>query len=668
MDESLDIIDGDLSPDDEAENEDTEAQAIEKVLDEARDDFEQDRKADDHNRLEAYDDRRFVSDPRSQWFDEDRSQREAQGRPCPALNRLQPFLKQVTNDIRLNKPEINLAPVETNDRADAERIEAIIQHIERNSMASRVYAKWAEDGVWCGIGHIEGTFQEARGYPDQLDIVLEHVHDPLSVIWDRSATKPDRSDARHCFVVDYLPKDEIDEEYQDSVGEWPTEEEATAWTDWHERDTDEVRVVRLYRVRTETFAEYLVPSEFGLDRVTLGASEPVPEGAQKIAETRRKVCRMWLLTAGKILEGGSEGLVIPGERIPVFPYIASETRIGRRVVRKGLVRDAKDSCRMINWAMALIMEAMAAAPKPKWVGPAKAFEGYEEEWESAATSNKAYLPYSDAVSTAPQYNQPPAFNASLVQALGLFDENIKQVTGIYDASLGARSNETSGKAINARERQGDTATYDYIDEFTYSMQTLGRWLVEVIPDIYTEPRMIRIVGEGRKERIEQINGYDEASNAPVNPVERRLYDVSVKVGPGFATQREEAAQTMEAAIRAAPQLAPILLDLMIGMQDWPGADQAAKRLAMMLPPQIQAMENGQPMPEPQPDPEKMASAMHDMAETEKTKAETEAQRLETLIMRAQAVMAGLPPALLASPQPGMGGMGAPNGQYPPGVS
>lgn len=655
MDEFVDDIQ------DDEDQEVTEDEALEKLLEAAREDFERDKQADEFNRLEAYDDIRFVAEPKSQWFEEDRTAREKDRRPCPALNRLGPFLKQVTNDIRMNKPEINLAPVETNDRAEADRIEAIVNHIERNSMAARGYAKWAEDGVWCGIGHMEGTFQPARGYPGQMDIVLEYLSDPLSVIWDRSSTKPDRSDARHCFIVDYLPKEEIDDEYEDALGDWPDEEESTAWSDWNEQETDEVRVVRLYRISTEEFTEYEVFGELGPEKVELGEAEEVPEGAMPVATSRRKVVRMWLMTSGKVLAGGIEGMVVPGERIPVFPYIPNETRVGRRVVRKGLVRDAKDSVRMINWAMALIMESMAAAPKPKYVGRAKTFEGFEEEWDNAATSNRAYLRVNDGAQELPQYQQPPAFHPSLINAVAMFDENIKQVTGIYDASLGARSNETSGKAINARERQGDTATYDYIDEFVYAMESLGRWLVEVIPEVYNQPRSIRITGENRDEEVIQINGYDTATNQPINPVERRMFDVTVKVGPGFATQREEAAQMMEVAIRAAPQLAPVLLDMMLNMHDWPGAEKAAKRLALLLPPQIQAMESGQPMPEPPPDPEAIAKASKDMATAEAT-------RLETQINRLQAILSGIPPQLLAPPQPGMGGMGAPNGQPPPGVS
>jgi hypothetical protein len=44
-------------------------------------------------------------------------------------------------------------------------------------------------------------------------------------------------------------------------------------------------------------------------------------------------------------------------------------------------------------------------------------------------------------------------------------DDIKSVTGQYNASLGQTSNERSGKAILARQRESDTGTYHYVDNY-----------------------------------------------------------------------------------------------------------------------------------------------------------------------------------------------------------
>ena len=625
--------------------------------------FERDRDADRENREEAYDDIRFIADPASQWDERDRQAREKAGRPCPALNRLSPFVKQVSNTIRRNKPEINLSPVESNDRNAVEVFGALIDHIERNSDAKIAYSAWANDGVECGIGHVRAQIEQSEA--GHMEVRFEHIADPLSVIWDRTAARPDRRDARRCWVIDYMDRETLLEAYPDAQGEWPDEEESTAWSDWYDTEDDQVRICEYYELRNveiSTFQDELTGETFEAPAGQMPDGNAVP-----VASEMRTECRAWLMTAGHVLEGGEEGILIPGGQIPIFTYIPHERRLGRRKIRKGLIRDAKDSVRMINWSMALMIEAMAATPKPKWTGPAKAFEGYEEHWEQAATSNRAYLPWNDASPQAPAYNVPPLFNGALVSAMQVFDENIKQVTGIYDASLGARSNETSGTAIRAREEQGDTATFDYIDTFNQALTVLGRWLVRVIPDVYTESRMIRIVGEGNQEAIVEINGYDVAQGQPINPVERVAMDVSVKAGPGFSTQREAAAETIRMAIQAAPQLAPILLDVMMENEDWPGAERAARRLSAMLPPQIQAMESGQPMPEPKPDPKDVADADEKTARAEKTRAETRHIELETRMMQLEAILQRLPPQLIGPlPNGGMGTAASPMGGFMPG--
>ena len=49
---------------------------------------------------------------------------------------------------------------------------------------------------------------------------------------------------------------------------------------------------------------------------------------------------------------------------------------------------------------------------------------------------------------------PPDIPAALVQESAIASDEMKATTGIYDAALGARSNEISGVAIRARESQG----------------------------------------------------------------------------------------------------------------------------------------------------------------------------------------------------------------------
>ena len=56
------------------------------------------------------------------------------------------------------------------------------------------------------------------------------------------------------------------------------------------------------------------------------------------------------------------------------------------------------------------------------------------------------------------------------------------------------------------------------------------------------------------------------------------YDLTVSAGPSFASLRQEAASQMIELIRAYPQAAPVIGDLLVKNLDWPGADEIADRL------------------------------------------------------------------------------------------
>jgi hypothetical protein len=65
------------------------------------------------------------------------------------------------------------------------------------------------------------------------------------------------------------------------------------------------------------------------------------------------------------------------------------------------------------------------------------------------------------------------------------------------------------------------------------------------------------------------------------------YDLTVKAGPNFTTRREEAAVQMTELIRAFPQAAPLVADILARNLDWPEADKVAERFKSLVPPGAQ---------------------------------------------------------------------------------
>ena len=166
--------------------------------------------------------------------------------------------------------------------------------------------------------------------------------------------------------------------------------------------------------------------------------------------------------------------------------------------------------------------------------------------------------------------------------------------GMYKSNLGAPSNATSGRAKMQDQREGDTATYHFIDNQRRSIEQVGRVVVNMIPRYYDTKRETRILGLNGDAKVVQINPKAESNHdgrmPSINPASG-TYDVRVKAGPAYATMRQEASEALTQIVGKNPQMMAVLGPTWARMQDWPEADKVSKLLLTMAPPQVQAMEN-----------------------------------------------------------------------------
>jgi hypothetical protein len=339
-----------------------------------------------------------------------------------------------------------------------------------------------------------------------------------------------------------------------------------------------------------------------------------------LTETRRRKAKFHtvtrrLMTGVEVLEEEEW----PGSTIPICPVWGEEIFHKGRRYFKSMIRDARDPQAMFNFWRSATTELVALAPRAPWVGPVGFVpKGHEAKWSSANTRSHAFLEYDPSAGGSPPRREAfagvPA--GALQEAMNASDD-IKAITGIYDSSLGARSNETSGRAIMAREAQGDVANFHFKDNLARAIGYAGRVLVEIIPSIYSPRETIRILGEDSKEKVVRLTMEDGGSVLPGIEGEPRLYnlavgryDVTVASGPTTATQREETRETLIEIMRAVPDSAALLGDVLLEHMDFVGADKVSKRLQAMLPPQVMAAEGITPPPMPMGAPGQMPPAMN----------------------------------------------------------
>jgi len=289
----------------------------------------------------------------------------------------------------------------------------------------------------------------------------------------------------------------------------------------------------------------------------------------------------------------------PSKYFPIFIVWGKELNIGGVRHIRGMVRKGMDAQRMINYWESKLTEVVALQPTAPFLGTPVQFAGHEDLYKSAAKGEPTYCltynPDPAAATPIPQRVQPPIIPTGMENRSAVNRDILKSNLGIHDSSVGAQSNEISGKGILARQHQSERGTFCYQDNLSRTLRTLGRVLLDMIPRIYDADRIVRILGlngEVRRVRLDhRPEGYDPASLPP----EERIYDpsvgrydVSITVGPAYATRRQEAADIMSQMVQTAPLIAPIVLPRIAKMIDFPDADELAQDLEVMLPPELKA--------------------------------------------------------------------------------
>lgn len=525
-------------------------------------------------------------------------------RPCLTINKLPQHVHQVTNEQRQNRPSIKVIPVD--DKADvevAEVFEGVIRHIEYISDADVAYDTACENQVTYGEGYIRILTKYCDDTSFDQDLFIGRIRNSFSVYMDPTIQDPCGSDAEWCFITQDMTKAEYERQFPNAAPISSTIQQGvgdSSLSQWLTEDT--VRIAEYFYYKHVPTKLNLYPGNISVEEGSPDDKQLKAMGQKPIRSRTADVKKVkWLKTNGfEILEEQDWA----GKFIPVIRVVGNEYEVDGRLYVSGLVRNAKDAQRMYNYWVSQEAEMLALAPKAPFIGYGGQFEGYEMQWKTANTTNWPYLEVNPdatdgngAMLPLPQRAQPPMASSGLLQAkLGASDD-IKSSTGQYDSSLGATSNERSGRAILAREKQGDTGTYHYVDNLARAIRHCGRQLVDLIPKIYDTERIARIIGVDGEVKSAKINPMQQEPIKKIvdetgiviekvyNPSVGK-YDVCVATGPSYMTKRQEALDAMSQLLQGNPQLWQVAGDLFVKNMDWPGAQEMAKRFAKTIDPKL----------------------------------------------------------------------------------
>jgi len=566
------------------------------------------------SREDELDDLRFMAgSPDNQWqwpADVLATRGAVQGqtinaRPCLTINKLPQHVRQVTNEQRQNRPSGKVIPAD--DKADvavAEIFDGMVRHIEYMSDADVAYDTACENQVTYGEGYIRILTEYCDDTTFDQDLRIGRIRNSFSVYMDPMSQDPTGADAQYVFITEDVYKKDYERMFPNAspistiMASGIGDQNLAQWL-----SEDTIRIAEYFYYKIEMATLNLYPGNVSYFEGSREDKEMKRMGLKPIRSRRverKKV--MWMKTNGyEALEEREWA----GKWLPVVRVIGNEFEVDGQIYISGLVRNAKDAQRMYNYWTSQEAEMLALAPKAPFIGYGGQFEGYEMQWKTANTTNWPYLEVNPdvtdgmgAVLPLPQRAAPPLPQTGLIQAKMGASDDIKSTTGQYDSSLGATSNERSGRAILAREKQGDTGTYHYVDNLARAIRHVTRQLVDLIPKIYDTERIARIVGLDGEVGMVKINPMQPEPVKEIRDMETGIviekiynpgvgkYDVVVTTGPSYMTKRQEAMDAMTQLLQANPNLWSVAGDLFIKNMDWPGAQEMAERFAKTIDPKL----------------------------------------------------------------------------------
>ncbi len=548
--------------------------------------------AEEDNRKNGLEADRFSIELK-QWPDNIQQNRSQNNQPCLVLDQTNKFLRSVTNEQRMNRPQIKISPGDDQDVDTAQQIEDKIRHIQVDSQADVAYDTAVDSQTRKGWGYMRilTVYSDENSFEQDIKIVPER--NAYCIYLD-----PDCSDPAYPYpkwgsrVSDMLHEDYKAKYPDSSMASMEMEEIGNDAPEWIDKNGGKVRVAEYWVVKEETKTIYQLPDGT--------VTDTLPEGIKPLKDRdtiNYSVCMYKINAIEKLSEEEWAG-----KYIPIIPVYGDDHDVNGKRILDGMVRPMMDEQRQFNYWSSASTEAIALAPKAPFILAEGQQQGYEAMWQQANSKNFPYLIYKPVtingnLAPAPQRNtaEPPV--QAMMTAVAQAGQNLKGTTGIYDDNLGARSNAVSGKAIMAHQKEGDVATYHYTDNFSRAQYFCGVQLLDLMPKIYDTARTTGAVSEDGKHRKIKINQpYMEGKEPKFHDFTKGKYDVVVTTGPSYQTKRMESAEGMAQMVQSFPEIMKVAGDLVVRQQDWPGAEMLAERLAKTLPPELQDNNDEQQIP------------------------------------------------------------------------
>jgi hypothetical protein len=506
-------------------------------------------------------------------------------RPSHSFNQLPKFGRQVINDQWQNLPQIKFIPETDTDVELAEVLEDKIREVQSQGCAQTAYKMAIASQINIGWGYFAFATDYDNDDSNDQNIYIRQIPNTFQVYDDPACREQDRSDRRFLIEVEDIPRTEFNDRYERDYSDGDLQSTGSDYPGWAAMGKDLVRVGHYWRMEYDKETIWF-DKETG-KKVT---EKPKDTNNYNMRVIKKPRVMYYKCTAKERLEERKW----PGKHIPFCFVEGNKTIVNGKTYLTGLYEDMISSQVLYNYATNTAIELAESAPIAPWTGDIRAFKGFEKYYDTVNQKNYSYLPHnaideSGNPINAPQRMQNGADLSAAVALIQMAEQNFYGTSGIYPASLGQKSNEQSGKAIMARQREGDVSTSNYADTFKRALIYGGIIFEDLRKKIYDGSREFQVMSEDNKTRGVKINQkYQDHKTGKMIEYDmtKGKMGVAVTTGVSYTTKREESREAQIQLFQAAPQAMLPALPMIVRSMDWPNADKTADAIERGLPPEL----------------------------------------------------------------------------------
>ena len=367
-------------------------------------DFDKIQAATRDTRIQCLSDRRFYSIPGAQW--EGPVGEQFANKPRFEFNKTHLAVLRIINEYRNNRITVDFVPKDGSQADElADTCDGLFRADEQDSGAQEAYDNAFEEGTSGGMGAIR---LRAR-YEDELDdedtrqrISIEPIYEADScVFFSLDGKRYDKADARRCYVLSSMTRDDYEAEYGADPASMPKFITRDQF-DWATPDV--VWIAEVYEIEEKSELVHFFrglalgddePAEMEVSDKELQdepnkLAELEARGFRKTREKRRKVRKVhkYIMNGARILS--DEGY-IAGTCIPIVPFYGKRWFVDGIERCQGHVRLARDAQVLDNMIKSWLAEMAARFDIEKPILTPEQIAGHAQMWADDAIEKYPYL-------------------------------------------------------------------------------------------------------------------------------------------------------------------------------------------------------------------------------------------------------------------------------------